>query len=91
MRNGYALSVVAILAAGCVSSREVIIPAHHADRPQTYRDAYVDGCRSVQSNESQSKDMQRIRTDSAYANGWYDGVVECKASQRPLKSETIKK
>lgn len=70
--------------AGCATSKEVRIPQQLADRPQAYRDAYVDGCKSAQSKESQSKDMERIQKDSLYANGWYDGYEECKANQRPV-------
>ncbi|MCX7170568.1 MAG: hypothetical protein NTY41_09850 [Proteobacteria bacterium] len=87
----YELLVVAMLMAGCATSNEVRIPAHHADRPQAYRDGYVDGCGSGQGKTTQSKDVERIKKESLYANGWYDGYEECKANQRsPIRDATKK-
>jgi hypothetical protein len=83
MRNTYVLLVVAMVMAGCAASKEVRITEQLAGRPQAYRDAYVDGCKSAESKETQSKDVERIQKDSLYANGWYDGYEECKASYRP--------
>jgi hypothetical protein len=82
MRNGYVVLVAAIMLAGCAASKEVRVPEQLAKRPQAYRDAYIDGCKSAQSKESQ-KDMERMQKDSLYANGWYEGYEECTANNRP--------
>ncbi len=70
--------------AGCATSAEVRIPEQLAHRPQAYRDAYVDGCKATQQNATQAKDIERIKADPLYANGWYDGYEECKANYRPI-------
>ena len=92
MRNRYGALMLALLMAGCATSAEVRIPEQLAHRPQAYRDAYVDGCKSARAKDNQTKDMERIQKDSLYANGWYDGFEECKANQRPQNiRDTAKK
>jgi len=82
MRNMNEVLLVAIAMAGCATSAEVRIPEQLAHRPQAYREAYVDGCKSGQAKGTQLLDAERIKTDSLYANGWYDGYEECKSNQR---------
>lgn len=91
MRHRYEALAVAMVIAGCATSTKVQIPEQLAHRPQAYRDAYVDGCKSAQAKASQFKDVERIQTDSLYANGWYDGYAECRANQRPNSRDAVKK
>ncbi|MBI5921127.1 MAG: hypothetical protein HY847_05710 [Betaproteobacteria bacterium] len=91
MKNRYAMCLLAILLAGCGMTREIKVPAHHADRPQAYHDGYLDGCRMSQPSSSQAKDMERIKADSLYANGWYDGFGECKERVQPISRDSVKK
>lgn len=92
MRTRFAMCLLAVLLAGCGITREIKVPAHHADRPKAYQDGYLDGCRMGNNpSSSQTKDMDRIRADSLYANGWYDGFGECKDRSQPIMRDSSRK
>ena len=91
MINRYEVLVLAMLMAGCATSADVRIPAQYADRSQAFREGYAEGCTSAKTKSSQSKNMERIRADSPYANGWYDGFGECKSNAQPTSLDSVKR
>lgn len=83
MKIRFAAMVVVALFAGCGGTSTSRIDNKLVDRPPAYREGYQSGCsygRAEAGNTANdgSRDENRIRSDSSYANGWYDGLEYCR-------------
>lgn len=80
--------LIALIAAGCGSTGSSKLPPSVSARPPAYREGYTVGCDYGRAEAANAKtlparDEQRLQTDSAYANGWYDGREACRDNYRP--------
>ena len=81
--------MTAILAVGCSTASNTRVPIEarvkekFPDRPQAYREGYIDGCKTgmVEAKNTrtvETKDLTRFQSDQIYASGWYDGIDACR-------------
>ena len=63
-----------------------------SNRPPAYREGYLSGCsygwaEALHHKAPGTRDENRIKIDSNYANGWFDGFESCRNSYQPPQSE----
>ena len=76
MRLSVPLLVIAILAACTATPDRQAANVNLSGFPPTFKDGYVDGCRSTQG--SARRDDKRFKADPHYAQGWRDGADICR-------------